>query len=323
MPRPIVVDFVAGEQHFTDHTFPVYTALPPEMRGAFMTRPGHRKPLRVERSPRAGSGDVLLVPSWGDLARTRYTKRPVVFMEHGAGFRFQGHSYCGSPDRPNVVLFLCQNEMVAEANRRAHPHTATSVVGVPKMDPWYEYVKPLNPRPVVAFAFHWDNQTTPGTRSAWKHYRTAIPALKSRADHRGWDLVGHSHPRIATRVRIACRENGIPFLETLDEVFRKADMLIADATSAVYEFASLGRPVLNLNAPWYHAEPTKGVRFPDFMPGLVVENPSELPNAAELALSDAPMWRAAREWAVENVYPLRGGSAARAAAAIQDFVESC
>jgi hypothetical protein len=321
--KPVVIDFMCGEPHFADHTLPVYMALPPEMRGAFITRPGFRKPQPVERSERAGFGDMVLCPSWGDLARSRYTRRPVVFMEHGAGFRFQGHSYCGSPDRPNVALFLCQNDIVQSVNQVTHRHTATAVVGVPKMDAWYGRERPSNERPRVAYAFHWDCMVTPGTRSAWAHYEHTLPELKRVADSKGWDLVGHSHPRIANRVRTASRVAGIPFLETLDEVFESADMLIADATSAAYEFASLDRPVLSLNAPWYHQEPVRGIRFPDYMPGLTCENPEDLPALAELALSDPLEAQILRSEATDMVYPVRGNSARLAAEAIQEFVRSC
>jgi hypothetical protein len=266
---------------------------------------------------------MVLTPSWGDLAKSRYTRRPAVFMEHGAGFRFEGHSYCGSPDRPNVALFLCQNEMVAQANRQAHPHTAAAVVGVPKMDPWYAYQKPENPRPVVAFGFHWDCMVTPGTRSAWGWYKQALPELRDAAKARGWDLIGHSHPRIQFHVRRECKELGIPFVENLTEVFERADMFIADATSAAYEFASLDRPVLNLNAPWYHDEPVRGTRFPYHIPGALCEQPDDLAELAELTISDPPEFAAARRAATEAVYPIRGDAAKRAARAIQDFIRSC
>jgi hypothetical protein len=324
VPLPVVVDFMSGESHFTDHTLPVYLALPPEMRGAFITRPFHHETIKVERSPRAGRGDMCLAPSWGDLARCRYTRRPVIFMEHGAGFRFQGHSYAGSPDRPNVALFLCQNESVADANRQAHPYAVVEVVGVPKMDLLYEMPpKPPSDRPLVVIAFHWDCYVSPGTRSAIDHYEKAVPALAEFAAAQGWQLAGHSHPRIADRMRRLCRKAGIPFIEHLDTVFEQADLFIADATSAAYEFASLDRPVLSLNAPWYHDEPVRGIRFPDHIPGLVIENPGELPSAAALALSDPPELAAARRAAVDAVYPLRGGSAERASQAIQKFVRSC
>jgi hypothetical protein len=320
---PIVVDFMAEESHFADHMLPLYSALPPEMRGCFLTRSDHHKPTPMERSPRAGNGDMICVPSWGGLAKSRYTGKPVIFCEHGAGFRFSGHSYCGSPERPNVALFLCQNEMVAEANRAAHPHTAVEVVGVPKMDRWYAFQKTVRSRPTVAFAFHWDCWVTPGTRSAWEHYKDAIPALKEVAAARGWNLVGHSHPRIAHHVRTACRVNGIPFLETLDEVFAEADMLIADATSAAYEFASLDRPVVNLNAPWYHAEPVRGTRFPYHMPGITCEHPRDLPRMAELAFQDPPELQELRRSSTDAVYPVRGNASELASLAIQKFVESC
>jgi CDP-glycerol glycerophosphotransferase (TagB/SpsB family) len=124
-------------------------------------------------------------------------------------------------------------------------------------------------------------------------------------------------------MRRICRDIGIPYIGTLDEVFRDADLLIADATSAVYEFASLNRPVLNLNAPWYHDEPMEGIRFPWYMPGLTVEDPGNLNHCAFHALSDPLYLAERRREAVDAVYPLRGGSAERAAQAIQDFVRSC
>jgi len=248
-------------------------------------------------------------------------------MEHGAGFRFQGHSYAGSPDRPNVVLFLCQNEIVAAANREAHPYATVVVVGVPKMDPWYEMpLKPLDPMgasPLVVVAFHWDCHASPGTRSAIDHYEAALPGFASYAKRKGWRLAGHSHPRIAIRMRHICKEIGIPYISTLDEVFRDADLLIADATSAAYEFASLDRPVLNLNAPWYRDEPMQGIRFPWHMPGLTIEDPGDLNSAAFRAIGDPPDLAERRRDAIEMVYPLRGGSAARAAQAIQTFVRTC
>jgi hypothetical protein len=322
--QPIVVDFMAGESHFTDHTLPVYLALPPEMRGAFITRPWHHDPITVERSPRAGYGDICLAPSWGDLARTRYTRRPVIFTEHGAGFRFQGHSYAGSPDRPNVVLYLCQNEIVAAANRQTHPYATVVTVGVPKMDPWYvQPPKPIGDPPVVVLTWHWDCHASPGTRSAIDHYPDAIYQLRDHAAVSGWKFAAHSHPRIADRVRRECKTAGVPFIERLDTVFEQADLLIADATSAAYEFASLDRPVLNLNAPWYHDEPVQGIRFPWYMPGLTIEGPDALCEAATLALFDTPPLRDARRAAIDEVYPLRGGSAERAAKAIQDFVRAC
>jgi hypothetical protein len=324
MSNPIVIDFMEAERHFVDHSMPVYLALPPEMRGAFITRPFHTESIAVERSPRAGFGDMCYVSSWGDLARVRYTRRPVIFTEHGAGMRFSGHSYAGSPDRPNVVLFLCQNEIVAAANRQAHPYASVVTVGVPKLDPWYELpAKQIGDPPVVVLAFHWDCRATPGTRSAIDHYPDAIHQLRDHAAVSGWRFAAHSHPRIADRVRRECKTAGVPFIEHLDTVFEQADLLIADATSAAYEFASLDRPVLSLNAPWYADEPVRGIRFPWFMPGLVIESPDELCTGATIALEDPPLYAEIRRAAVEEVYPLRGGSSERAAQAIQDFVKAC
>jgi hypothetical protein len=324
MDRALVVDFMAGEQHHADHTWPIYTALPTEMRGAFITRPWHRDPEPMERSDRAGYGDLVLAPSWGDLARARSTRRPVIFTEHGAGFRFNSSSYCGHPDRPNVALFLCQNEWVAKANRETHPYTESVVVGVPKMDEWYARPQKVRgDRPVVAIAFHWDCRVAPGAHSGWHFYKPFLPQLKATAEREGWDLVAHSHPRIAQRVKLECQAQGIPFWDRLEDVFANADMLIADATSAAYEFASLDRPVLNLSIPLYKQEPIEWIRHPWFVPGLEIWDGDDLSEAAIRALADPREAREARHEAVEQVYPIRGDASARAARAIQEFIECC
>lgn len=320
-----VVDVVATQEHFRDHTLPVYLAMPPEMRGAYYTDrkldPGI---WNIERSRRAGSGDLTLVCSMADMRYANFgdSPRPIAFMEHGAGMTFEDSngltlaSYSGSWERPNVVLFLNVNQYAQDANARIHPYTGRAIVGSPKMDAWYPAPKTGNNKPTVAIAFHWDCHLAPGTRSAYDHFRAALPELAASDE---FNLIGHAHPRMQDAMRMECMTYGIEFVEHLDDVFRRADLLIADATSAMYEFASLDRPVVVMNAPWYHLEADDGVRFWREIPGLQVEDSAGLMEAVRVALDDAPSLKAARRASVENVYPVRGNAAATAVRAIQTF----
>lgn len=328
-PRPIVIDFMATDRHFIDHVRPIYEALPAEMRGAFLAYPEHvRKPWGFPHSDRAGRGDMVLVCSYGDLRYTRSNRRPTIFMEHGAGFTFANRdlgSYAGYYDRPNVCLFLCQNEQVVRANAQTHPYTPAAVVGVPKLDPWHTHPpKRKRGKPTtVAFAFHWDCIVTNATRSALTWYVKALPDLVTLCKARGWELLGHGHPRWGQEIEFLCMELGIEFVKELDDVFARADVMIADATSAMYEFASLDRPVLSLNAPWYRSEPDGGIRFWQHIPGVQCDEPADLCDQLEETVSD-PQWaKDARHAAVDFVYPVRGNATETAVTAIHQFIKSC
>ena len=329
-----VVDVIAGHEHFRDHTVPVWKAMPPEMRGGYFTKrsldPGLRdEPYNYER---AGHGDLTLVCSYGDLfsatAQDEF-HRPVVFMEHGAGFTFEGSdgrtlsSYSGSLDRPNVALFLNPNDYVTQQNARAHPDTPQVVIGSPKMDRWYHGL-PTTPfqrgetdRPTVAIALHWDCIIAPGTRSAYAHYRGWFGSLLDK----GWNVVATAHPRFKLQMEMECLSAGIPFVNSLTYLFEKADVMIADATSAMYEFASLDRPVLVLNAPWYQEEKDDGIRFWKHIPGLQIDDPSILADATRMVLDDKAPLPTLRYNAIEAVYPHRGDAAQRAVDAIIAFAK--
>ena len=55
-------------------------------------------------------------------------------------------------------------------------------------------------------------------------------------------------PREAIRFYEA---HGIEYVPDFDDVLRRADVYACDNSSTLYEFASTGRPVVVLNAPWY------------------------------------------------------------------------
>jgi len=330
-----VVDVLAGHPHFVRHTEAVWRAMPPEMRGAFYTTRALDPGLsELARNSRGGRGDLTLVCSYGDLVSATINDngvngRPVVFMEHGAGFTFADpttgiaySSYSGSPDRPQVALFLNPNEYVSRANARAHPSTPQVTIGTPAMDRWYNdppttpYQRGEAELPTVALSFHWDCALAPGTRSTYRHFHGKLDEV-AHSEH--WNFVGTAHPRMRVQASLEYNTLGVPFVENPDDILATADLLIFDATSFGYEFASLNRPVVVMNAPWYRDEPDDGIRFWQHIPGIQVDEPSDLHEAVLDALDDTLLVQHQRQAAIEAVYPYRGDAAARAVAAITEF----
>lgn len=295
-----MIDYYASEPHYWDHIEPVWQALPRDLKGP---------------------GGHVLVASYSDLLKVE--DQPAIYMEHGVGFTFRDEygyvidGYAGAEDRRSTELFLCPNEYVARANGRAHPEIPARVVGCPKLDKWHnEKPKKRSDPPVVAFTFHWNGLVSPGTSSAYELYAPALESLRLE----NWEVIGHGHPRYQAVMQFACAQIGVEFVPDLEQVFDRADVLIADATSAAYEFASLDRPVVNLNTPAYHEEPDEGLRFWQHVPGMQVEHPEDLVDAVHWALEDLEVDREARHAAVEAAYPIRGTATEEAARAITDFV---
>jgi CDP-glycerol glycerophosphotransferase len=108
---------------------------------------------------------------------------------------------------------------------------------------------------------------------------------------------------------------------TLADVFDRADLLVADNTSAMYEFASLDRPVVAVNLPTYRRDVHHGMRFWNLVPGLQCDTPQDLPDVIAAALVDPPEAQAMRTRAVDATYAhTDGGASERAASAILEHL---
>lgn len=302
----VKVNVFAGGRKHVDHLAPIWMALDPDERGVWingardalqrLTELGLRADSRLHRSmpsPKRTPPGAWLVASFGDMQTIGSKRGPIILLEHGAGQHYGGDGgtsalgdYPGGKGRDAVTLFLCPNKTVAHRNSVVYPNAATAVVGCPKLDPWmpgmYE-AEHLHHRPepdsepVVCLAWHWDCTAPPEARSALEHYVASLPDLARAMDHFGFHLIGTGHPTAWFHLRTMYERLGITTVEHFDDVLARADLLVADNTSAMWEFAATDRPVVVLNAPWYRRDVEHGLRFWEFADvGRQVNEPGEL-----------------------------------------------
>jgi hypothetical protein len=301
-----LIDALATEPHFAAHIRPVWDALP--QRGRFLTapaEPGHTS---------------VIVASYGDHKRAREMGyRRIVRMEHGAGQSYAGDpgtidvpNYAGGRDAADVGLFIVPGPHPAQRWQDAYPASRVEQVGLTKSLPGLE----PGERPVVALSFHFAAYLgCPEGDGAFRWYRNVIPQLAKR-----FALIGHAHPRHASRIRPWFARAGVPFVTDFEEVCRRASVYACDNSSTLFEFAATGRPVVLLNGPHYRRTVEHGLRFWEAAHVGVHAQPATVAAAIERALEDGPEERRAREHALGLVYSQRTGGAQAAAAAIDDWL---
>lgn len=262
--------------------------------------------------------EPALVAGYGDILVARRAGRRAILLNHGAGqtYNVDHPSYSGGSSRGDVLLFLEPGPHSAEATRASNRSAKVVEVGCAKLDAGHKLkAHPRNEKPVVAVTFHWRCKVCPETNTALDHYRSALAGLVASDE---WTVIGHAHPLIRDELEKIWADLGVEYVSRLDEVFDRADLLVADNTSALYEFASLGRPVLCLNAPEYRRDVHHGLRFWDAAPGLQCDRPRDLIDAVRQALADPREARAARAHALRRAYVACDGKATdRAVAAIR------
>lgn len=316
-----LIHWYASLPHYARHLSPIWQALPPDARGhSWAAKASSEWGSPLPRHPDPGP---CLVASLSDARKMR--GRPLVYVEHGAGQQYRGDprserngSYAGGDGLDDVQLFLCPSERVSQLWQERYPDARTAVVGCPALDEWHRKPKRQLKGEVVAVAWHvdWPNWV-PETRSAWPHYRRAMPGIVERLRANGLEVIGHGHPRVERQFRREYERLGIPWA-SLDELLGRADVLCVDNSSIGPEAASLGIPLVWLNAPWYRRDVDHGGRWWDWPRGQVqVDDPASLVAAVLGALDDPPMIREAREGMVREVYAYTdGGASDRAVAAI-------
>lgn len=323
------VSGLASQPHYAAHLVPLWLALPDSARGVFYVAgkavadearrlgvPEHElASARTIRGTGRGEGPWL-VAGFVDLERLG-PKRSAVFVEHGTGQTYigNGHAghYPGGPGRGRVVLFVCPNQRVADANAAAYPKADVALTGCPHVERLAEYRALHGPYreqvPVATFHFDASSRVAPEARSAWAEYRRAMPDAVDT-----FDLAGHAHPRSWARLGPWWRSIGADAIRDQDEALAVASVLVADNTSCLFQAAALGIPVVVLNASFYRRHVQHGLRFWSHASvGAQVDGPGALLGAIERTLTDDPLSER-REAIAEELYPTVPGGAARAAA---------
>lgn len=330
----------ASARHYLDHLAPIWVGLDPEERGTFWvttralglyaaTRHGidcaiNRTLPNPARTRLDGHQPHVLVASSNDAA-TIGNHRRAVLVEHGAGQTYAGDpsnlraaassGYAGGTERRMVDLFLTPNVTVRDRNRARYPNAAHAAVGCPRLDRWHGWTPgPVDERrPTVTF--HWPCKLVPETNTAWPHYRAWFEAEPRLTAH--GQIIGHAHPRHAAHLSRWWPTVGAEWVPDLDTALEHALVLVADNTSAIWEAAAIGIPVVLLNAPTYRRDVEHGLRFWQYADvGPQVDHPHEL----EDAVLDAhhPRYRVRRGQATRAIYgSVDGQAAARAVAAMR------
>lgn len=262
------VHALARWPHLGEHLAAIHRHLNDDIRGEFI----------VDRQARAnkawGPKDIVMVASYLDIEAAR--GRPVIYVEHGAGQRYEGANpraaryYHGSDHPENVIGYICPRQDVADSWGR--PAIA---VGSPICDPYELYA----PERCAAITFHWngaapDKVGVPEAGTALEHYVNDLGRIVDALRRDGYEVLAHGHPRF-NHMHSVWKKLGMTMVSA-DEVRRRAQLLIADNTSLMYEMSYLMRDVVALNAPWYRRDVDHGLRFWSHVPGTQVDGPDEL-----------------------------------------------
>jgi hypothetical protein len=311
-----MIDVLASERQFIDHTLPVWRALPAKLRGTFYTGDPSLLPYLSARDVagvlwRRRALDVdgtLLVASIGDCNRTRRAgSAHVVYMEHGVGQSYAGdkrtarhHSYAGGDGREHVAMILAPNEQAATRWRDRYPEMPVHVIGATRLLPAPSGDE--DAAPTLAISFHWSGPI-PEMRNALTHYSRELPALARR-----FNVIGHGHPRFAGTLQKVYQRARIEFVADVEEVARRASVYAVDNSSTLWELGRT-RPVIALDAPWYRRYVFHGLRFWDAIPGPHVGGPEELMQVASRLLEgEGEDALVARESVVRSVIPYLDGA---------------
>lgn len=316
-----------------DHMLPVWESLPEENRGGFFIIKGlegwHRTVLKAkqwkvpswvvgaERGTEVVGGGPVVGAGYSDITwASGVTKRPLVLMEHGAGQSYEDAWHPGMQPGRGVENKTVLQLLPGEATR-GPKNCASKVVGSPRVEHFRNKFPIWRTTGVVAVSFHWDCFAVPESYSAWPYFWSALLPLS-----RKFEVLGHGHPRILDRLAPLYEKLGIEVVWDFEDVLERAQVLACDNSSALYEFASIGKPVVVLNAPWFRRDVDHGLRFWDQAGiGVNCDFPDQLPTGVEIALEDGDFWADRRYKTLDQVYDLRPGAPARAAAAIMEIVE--
>jgi hypothetical protein len=325
----MLIDAYSSLSHYSAHLRPIWAELERlGIAGDYFTAKATDGGLPMTGEAQSRKDRPVMVASYTDAQHWR--SRAVIYVEHGAGQTYGGSdarddrnaslsgSYSGGVGLGNVSLFICPSQTVADRWTARYPTAQTAAVGCPKLDRFH-LMERIDPGIwTVAIAFHWDLGLCPETRWAVPHYGTRLQDLRRVVEGLGGRLIGHGHPRDTRAFGELYGRHSIEYWASSDRVLSEAHCLIVDNSSLGYEFASLGRPTIWMNAPWYRKDVHHGLRFWDLIPGPQVDDMDQL--LTEITVRrEQPDHVAARDRVMPQVYAYTDGKASlRAAEAIRD-----
>lgn len=326
----IIDAWAERDTHYLDHIAAVWRALPAHTRGTLWVGPQlqrHAARLRLQvRSVRRPppTGIPVLLAGW-PAHGWRAPGRPIALIEHGVGQPYLDVDHCAHPGgrrRDRIGLYLCPNQSVAHRNHVAYPAAAVAVVGPSHLDRWHRDSRYVNrvSGPIVV-SWHFAAAVCPEAGTAWPHYGPA--ALEQLHAAFGDRLRGHAHPRLLPVIRHFYDAVGIEVLDWFPDVLDQAALYACDNSSTMFEAASVGIPVVAMNAPWYRRHVHHGLRFWSHIPGPQVDDTEQLVVTIRAVLDNPAMALPSGQAATAEGYVATDGHAAdRAASAVTAWLST-
>lgn len=271
---------LASFKHYIDHIAPIWRSLDPDLKGNFvvnnlaMSRYAECLGIYAEPMKQAGrlnfalkTQDPILVAGYTDLQKVH--KRPIVFIEHGAGqtyIRSDGSihgGYSGGVNRDKIGFYVCPNETVLQRNLNAYPDAQGIAVGSPRLDDLSLERKLAAPRNElnIGIAFHWDCNIAPEAGSAFSDFYYKIPEFVKYAQTCGMNIVGHGHPRAWSYLYGWWKDQKVRTESDWLKVSSEIDLLIIDNSSILFEAAALDIPVVLMESSKWRKNVHHGLRF--------------------------------------------------------------
>lgn len=292
-----MIDFFGSQPHYLNHLEEIWRHVPDERKGLLTGS-------RVEIAPKSMNRDPVVVAGWQDAEDVLRTGRPIVLTEHGAG---QVYTMCKLPNYINgdgrQVLggILVLNSQQVALSQAAAPRVPVAAVGSPRMGalarlPLAGLQEDATTKTLV-LAFRWDAQIyVAGTktriqeaRSGWSDWRDNILQLAKRVPPR-WRLALHAHPRATNEIAEFAAANNIVYFHSQEQALQAATIWAQDNSSALWEAACLGIPVIHLQASVYRKKVSHGLRFYNWanQTGPVVHDLAELESAIRMYTENGP-----------------------------------
>lgn len=264
------VHAVARRPHLMEHLAPIFRNLPDSLRGQQILEHNVAR-AHLKHLPK---NDVIMVAGYPDAVTCEGWR--TVYVEHGAAQRYEGANeraakhYHGSEHPEHVVAYIGPRQDVIDSWGRLGV-----AVGSPICDP-YEL---FSPERVAAITFHWaagapHRVGVPEAGNAFEHFQADMKHVVAELRVNGWEVIGTRHPQF-NAMRGFWERLGVPAVSA-DEVRRRAQLLIADNTSLMYEMLYLSRAVVAMNAPEWRRDVEHGLRFWKHAPAAQVDSPIDL-----------------------------------------------